>query len=219
MNWPFLAVVFSGWLYIDAIYRGPAWQKWLFKPITLGLLLLWAWQAPKLAMYDYLILCGLALSLVGDALFALSKERLLPVIGAYFACYLLYTIRFAVPLNFSFHAALFVGVLIVFIAVIALIWSALEEMRWPVLIYFALASLMVWIGGERYLAQSDGASLSMVIGSLLLWISSALWLLNLYRFSLKAGEGVIASCYFLGHFMIVRALHMVSSVEISVPTV
>ena len=48
MSWPFLAVLFSGWLYIDAAYRGPNWQRWLFRPITLLLLLLWAWQVPEI---------------------------------------------------------------------------------------------------------------------------------------------------------------------------
>ncbi|MBN9931446.1 hypothetical protein HZD82_24610, partial [Pantoea agglomerans] len=40
-----LAVLFSGWLYVDATYRGPQWQRWLFKPVTLLLLVGLAWQA------------------------------------------------------------------------------------------------------------------------------------------------------------------------------
>ena len=55
MSWPFLAVLFSGWLYIDAAYRGPNWQRWLFRPITLLLLLLWAWQGPEHGINSYLI--------------------------------------------------------------------------------------------------------------------------------------------------------------------
>ena len=45
MLWSFFAVLFSGWLYIDASYRGPRWQRWLFKPVTFLLMLAWAWQA------------------------------------------------------------------------------------------------------------------------------------------------------------------------------
>lgn len=45
MLWSFIAVCFSAWLYVDASYRGPAWQRWLFKPVTLLLLLLLAQQA------------------------------------------------------------------------------------------------------------------------------------------------------------------------------
>jgi len=49
MLWSFIAVCLSGWLYVDASYRGPTWQRWVFKPVTLLLLLLLAWQAP---MFD-----------------------------------------------------------------------------------------------------------------------------------------------------------------------
>ena len=44
MLWSFIAVCLSGWLYVDASYRGPVWQRWVFKPVTLILLLLLAWQ-------------------------------------------------------------------------------------------------------------------------------------------------------------------------------
>ncbi len=42
MLWSFIAVCFSAWLYVDASYRGPAWRRWVFKPVTLILLLLLA---------------------------------------------------------------------------------------------------------------------------------------------------------------------------------
>ena len=38
MLWSFIAVCLSAWLFVDASYRGPAWQRWVFKPLTLLLL-------------------------------------------------------------------------------------------------------------------------------------------------------------------------------------
>ena len=58
MSWAFLAVLFSGWLFVDASYRGPRWQRWVFKPVTLLLLLLLAWSAPNIQASGYLILLG-----------------------------------------------------------------------------------------------------------------------------------------------------------------
>ena len=49
MLWSFIAVCLSAWLSVDASYRGPTWQRWVFKPLTLLLLLLLACQAP---MFD-----------------------------------------------------------------------------------------------------------------------------------------------------------------------
>ena len=63
MLWSFIAVCFSAWLYVDASYRGPAWRRWVFKPVTLILLLLLAWQAPMFNAISYLVLAGLCASL------------------------------------------------------------------------------------------------------------------------------------------------------------
>lgn len=73
--------LFSAWLYVDASYRGPAWQRWLFKPVTLLLLLLLAWQAPMFNAVSYLVLAGLCASLIGDALTLLPRQRLLYAVG------------------------------------------------------------------------------------------------------------------------------------------
>ena len=64
MLWSFIAVCFSAWLYVDASYRGPAWRRWVFKPVTLILLLLLAWQAPMFNAISYLVLAGLCASLL-----------------------------------------------------------------------------------------------------------------------------------------------------------
>ena len=65
MLWSFIAVCLSAWLSVDASYRGPTWQRWVFKPLTLLLLLLLAWQAPMFDAISYLVLAGLCASLLG----------------------------------------------------------------------------------------------------------------------------------------------------------
>ena len=102
MLWSFIAVCLSAWLSVDASYRGPTWQRWLFKPLTLLLLLLLAWQAPMFDAISYLVLAGLCASLLGDALTLLPRQRLMYAIGAFFLSHLLYTIYFASQMTLSF---------------------------------------------------------------------------------------------------------------------
>ncbi|MGQ7112399.1 lysoplasmalogenase [Escherichia sp. TWPC-MK] len=92
----------SAWLSVDASYRGPTWQRWVFKPLTLLLLLLLAWQAPMFDAISYLVLAGLCASLLGDALTLLPRQRLMYAIGAFFLSHLLYTIYFASQMTLSF---------------------------------------------------------------------------------------------------------------------
>jgi uncharacterized membrane protein YhhN len=100
MLWSFIAVCFSAWLYVDASYRGPVWQRWVFKPVTLLLLLLLAWQA-RCLMPSATLLAGLCASLIGDALTLLPRQQLLYAIGAFFLAHLLYTIYFATQMSLS----------------------------------------------------------------------------------------------------------------------
>lgn len=74
----------------------------VFKPLTLLLLLLLAWQAPMFDAISYLVLAGLCASLLGDALTLLPRQRLMYAIGAFFLSHLLYTIYFASQMTLSF---------------------------------------------------------------------------------------------------------------------
>lgn len=208
MSWPFLAVFFSGWLFVDATYRGPRWQRWVFKPVTLLLLLLLAWQAPTLGPVGYLIVLGLLATLAADALLLLPSERLLYALGAFFLSHLLYTISFASQMTFTLFWPLPLVLIIIGVLLLTTIWTKLDEMRWPVVALVDMTLLMVWMAGEQYFARSTDLSFSLLAGTVLLLISHSIWLLSRYRFSFRASGAIVAGCYFVGHFLIVRSLYL-----------
>ncbi|RJT39537.1 lysoplasmalogenase [Rahnella woolbedingensis] len=208
MSWPFLAVFFSGWLFVDASYRGPRWQRWVFKPVTLLLLLLLAWQAPTLNVYSYLILLGLAATLVADGLLLLPEERFMYAIGAFFLSHLLYTLSFASQMTITFFWPLPLTLLIIGAILLAVIWTRLAELRWAVTTYIAMTLLMVWLAGEQYFARSTDMAFSLFCGTVLLLLGNILWLVSRYRFKFRAADALVAACYFGGHFLIVRSLYL-----------
>lgn len=208
MSWPFLAVFFSGWLFVDASYRGPRWQRWVFKPVTLLLLLLLAWQAPTLNVYSYLILLGLAATLVADGLLLLPEERFMYAIGAFFLSHLLYTLSFASQMTITFFWPLPLALLIIGAILLAVIWTRLAELRWAVTTYIAMTLLMVWLAGEQYFARSTDMAFSLFCGAALLLLGNIFWLTSRYRFTFRASDALVAACYFGGHFLIVRSLYL-----------
>lgn len=163
MLWSFIAVCLSAWLFVDASYRGPAWQRWVFKPLTLILLLLLAWQAPMFDAISYLVLAGLCASLLGDALTLLPRQRLLYAIGAFFLSHLLYTLYFASQMTLSFFWPLPLVLLVLGGLLIAVIWTRLEELRWPICTFIAMTLMMVWLAGELWFFRRPPRR------SLLLW--------------------------------------------------
>ena len=208
MSWPFLAVFFSGWLFVDASYRGPRWQRWVFKPVTLLLLLLLAWQAPTLNVYSYLILLGLAATLVADGLLLLPEERFMYALGAFFLSHLLYTLSFASQMTITFFWPLPLALLVIGALLLAVIWSRLAELKWAVTTYIAMTLLMVWLAGEQYFARSTDMAFSLFCGTVLLLLGNIFWLLSRYRFKFRVADGLVAACYFGGHFLIVRSLYL-----------
>lgn len=208
MSWPFIAVFLSGWLYVDARYRGPRWQGWLFKPVTLLLLMLLAWQAPVIGTNSYLIVLGLLATLVADALLLMPKERHLYAIGAFFLSHLLYTLSFASQITFTFFWPLPVALLLVGVVLLAVIWTRLEELRWAVSTFVLMTLLMVWVAGEQYFFRSSDLAFSILCGAALLLVANIIWLVSHYRFKFRAADAIVAACYFGGHFMIVRSLYV-----------
>ena len=208
MSWPFIAVFLSGWLYVDARYRGPRWQGWLFKPVTLLLLMLLAWQAPVIGTNGYLIVLGLLATLVADALLLMPRERHLYAIGAFFLSHLLYTLSFASQITFTFFWPLPVALLVIGVVLLAVIWTRLEELRWAVSTFILMTLLMVWVAGEQYFFRSSDLAFSILCGAVLLLVANIVWLVSHYRFKFRAADAIVAACYFGGHFMIVRSLYV-----------
>ena len=208
MLWSFIAVFFSGWLYVDSSYRGPAWQRWVFKPVTVLLLLLLALQAPLPEVTGYLIIAGLLASLLADTLTLLPRQRLLYACGAYFLSHLLYSLYFISHTGFDLNWPLPVMLIIVGTIVIATIWTQLETLRMPVLALVGITLLMVWLAGANYFSRHSDASFSEFLGAGLLLLGNLVWLISKYRHRLPADSAIIAACYFGGHFLIVRSLYI-----------
>ncbi len=208
MLWSFIAVCLSGWLYVDASYRGPIWQRWVFKPVTLILLLLLAWHSPMFTAVSYLVLAGLCASLLGDALTMLPSQRRLYAIGAFFLSHLLYTVWFASQMTMSFFWPLPLALLVIGAVLLAVLWTRLGELRIPVSTFIGVTLVMVWLAGELWFFRPIAAALSGFLGAALLLIGHAIWLFSHYRYRFRADTALSSGCYFAGHFLIVRSLYI-----------
>jgi uncharacterized membrane protein YhhN len=208
MVWPFIAILCSAWLYINANNAGKTWQRWIFKPATLLLLILFAWQAPQPQTSHYLVMLGLVATLVTDTLLLLPKERLLYALAGAFACHLFYTLSFARETSFTLFWPLPLGLMVIGCLMLAVIWHRLEEMRWSVFTCLLMTLIMVWVAGEQYQGRGTDLAFSLLSGSLLLLLANLLWLFSRYRCNFRQADAIIAAFYFAGHFLVVRALYI-----------
>ncbi|WP_368913022.1 lysoplasmalogenase [Providencia stuartii] len=208
ISWPFLAVLFSGWLYVDAAYRGPEWQRWLFRPVTLILLLLWGWNADFLTTQGYLILAALAASLLADMMRMFSSERLLASVTLLFVSYLLYTISFGMQLDFSLYLPWLPIPLIIAAITLSVIWTKLKELQAMIFALLIMSMIMAWVAGDQFFGLGRDYNFSIMVGAFLLFISNCIWLIARFRFPFKASKAIVAALYFLGQFFIIRAVYL-----------
>lgn len=106
----------------------------------------------------------------------LSNERLLYAVGAFFLCQVLYTIGFASHMTLAIFWPL--PLLILGAVLIMLLWSQLDELRWPVCTYIGVTLLMVWIAGEQYFQLGNDYTLSLLTGTALLLVAASVWLIS-----------------------------------------
>ncbi|KLN96611.1 lysoplasmalogenase [Moellerella wisconsensis] len=208
ISWPFLAVLFSGWLYVDAAYRGPDWQRWLFRPVTLLLLLAWGWNAEFITISGYLVLAGLLASLLGDMLRILPGERLLASIALIFISYLLYAISFGLQMNFSLYLPWLPVPIVLTLVTLLIIWTKLETLQAPVFALLIMSMIMVWVAGNQYFGLAREVNFSIMVGACLLFLSNCIWLIARFRYPFKASKAIVATLYFLGQFLIIRSLYL-----------
>lgn len=91
---------------------------------------------------------------------------------------------------------------------IAVIWTRLEELRWPICTFIAMTLMMVWLAGELWFFRPTAPALSAFMGASLLFLGNIVWLGSHYRCRFRADNAISAACYFAGHFLIVRSLYL-----------
>lgn len=206
MIWSFLTVLFAGWIYVDAAYRGPTWQHYLFKPLTLILLLAWAWQAPIESLSHYLILGGLVSVLIGGSLSLLGVKWRVWMMGALFLCTLLYSLALLPQLKLNDNWIIPAVLLLIGMGVLAWIWSSLAEMRWPILVLLLMNLTLCWLASLNGFNQSTDSGFSQMLGADLILFSYLIWLLSQFRRHFTADCAIYEGLFMLGHFMIARSL-------------
>lgn len=111
-------------------------------------------------------------------------------------------------MTLSFFWPLPLVLLVLGALLLAIIWTRLEEYRWPICTFIGMTLVMVWLAGELWFFRPTAPALSAFVGASLLFISNFVWLGSHYRRRFRADNAIAAACYFAGHFLIIRSLYL-----------
>ncbi|MFI5210536.1 MAG: lysoplasmalogenase [Gemmatimonadales bacterium] len=204
------ATALSAALHLRAHYRGPPWQVYLFKPLTIAILLLLAatGTSPHGPRYQLAIVAGLSCSLVGDVMLMLPGDRLVPGLAAFLVAHLAYLVAFASGIPFGSAPALLIPLLLIGALLLRLLWPGLGSYRGPVLAYTVAILLMVWSAlGRNSVAPGTGALLAAA-GAALFMLSDSILALNRFRRPFPGAQVAIMTSYVAAQAMIALSVGM-----------
>jgi uncharacterized membrane protein YhhN len=196
-------VLASALLTIRAEYRGPRLHVYVFKPLTVALVILVASQTKHAtaAQYKSLIIAGLVCSLVGDVFLMLPRDRFVAGLVSFLVAHVFYVIAFA---SGAWRPCVWAGVaLVVYGALmLGLLWKGLGKLKAAVVVYVCVILLMAWAALSRTQTTVDGGGALAAVGALLFVASDSALAWDRFRGEFKSAQTVVLATYFAAQWLI-----------------
>lgn len=202
------AVAAACGLHLRAVYRGPAWQVYLFKPLTTALLLVLAAFAPSVhcSAYRFAILAGLVLSLAGDVFLMLPRDRFVAGLASFLAAHLAYIAAFQAGAAIPIDLQLLLPLGVVAATLLWWLWAGLGRLRVPVVLYTATIVVMVWRAWARSRAIPTVGPALAAAGAVLFLVSDSLLAIDRFRPSFHGARAAVQTTYVLAQALIALSI-------------
>ncbi|MDD1793494.1 lysoplasmalogenase [Enterovibrio makurazakiensis] len=200
LSW--LAVWCSGLLHINAAYKGPRWQFYLFKPLTIALMMLIVVTGGEANTYAYLVLAGLLFSLFGDVFLMLPKDRFIPGLLSFLVAHIFYSVAFWLQFDGTMvwwlPSLLGAASVIIFL----LLLPNLGPLLVPVGVYIAVIAQMAWGAGEFWMNTHSQMAAYAFGGALLFMVSDTVLAFERFKGPFRASVVLVMSTYFCAQGLI-----------------
>jgi uncharacterized membrane protein YhhN len=199
-------------LYLRAIYLGPAWEVYVFKPLTTcfiivraGLATREARQTPA-ARYGRLVCAGLLCSLAGDVLLMLPDDRFMAGLGAFLIAHLCYIGAFTSPAGPRATWRIGMPYALVLAALLAFLLPHTGEQRLASACYAAALVGMAWQAAERWHVTRGRGSAGAAVGGALFVVSDAALAADRFVAPFGAASLVIMVTYAAAQWLIAASV-------------
>jgi uncharacterized membrane protein YhhN len=198
-----IAALASAFLTIRAEYRGPRLHVYVFKPLTVVLIILIALQAKHATASHYgsLVVAGLLCSLVGDVFLMLPRDRFVTGLLSFLVAHLFYIAAFV---SGAWTPGVWAGVALAIYGglMLGLLWSGLGKLKAAVVVYVGVILLMAWAALSRAQTTVDGGGALAAVGALLFVASDSALAWDRFRGEFKSAQTVVLATYFAAQWLI-----------------
>ena len=194
----------SATLHIRAEYAGPVYQIYVFKPLTMLLIILIALLVRRTVSRRYraLVIAGLLFSLGGDIFLMLPVDMFIAGLVSFLIGHLFYIAAFSTgswrpsswwsPLPFLLYA----------VAILSFLWPHLGQMTIPVILYVTIIMTMAWRAWERWSRMRHQAALLALVGAVLFVASDSVLAVNKFSTPFEAARLLTLVPYFTAQWFI-----------------
>jgi uncharacterized membrane protein YhhN len=193
-----------GVLAIRAHYKGPRLLVYLFRPITMAVIISLVLEAGSHAgpYYRYAIAAGLVISLAGDVFMMLRKKRFLEGLICFLVAQVCYTFAFLSGIRLKFSSWPTLPLLIWTVLVVVILYPHLGKMRVPVIIYILVIITMARAALERSIQLPGTAALAAAAGGVFFVISDSILAFDRFVKPFRSAQAFILSAYFAAQWLI-----------------
>ena len=200
-------------LLIRAELLGKRRQRYIFKPtstlLVIVVALLSLWTADRHMLYTVGVVVGLVLSLGGDVALMFDEDRtaFAAGLGLFLLAHVAYTVVFTMLGRFSILDVVSLPLLAgAGVAFYGLIRGNLASLRWPVIAYMIVISVMVSRAISTLASPvfSTGQAAMVALGAFLFYLSDVVLAANRFWKPLKYGR-INLAFYYLGQLLLALA--------------
>lgn len=194
----------SAFLHIRAEYGGARHQVYVFKPLTITLIILIAILAgtPDSSRYRLAIVAGLVCSLAGDIFLMLPSDRFVAGLLSFLGAHLFYIAAFTSEIGFRFSLWSSIPAAIIGVSMFAFLLHYLGKMKLPVLVYMVVILVMASLAWERWTYTGQGVALFAFFGAGFFLVSDSALAINRFRGQYRAAPVLVLGTYFAGQCLI-----------------
>lgn len=199
-----LLIAASALLAVRAGYAGPRKHVYVFKPLTVALVILLALRTKFATPFAYqsLIVAGLLFSLAGDIFLMLPRDRFVQGLVSFLVAHLCYIAAFTIDGAHAESAWAAAPLLIYGALMMGLLWARLGRLQAPVALYVLVILLMAWTAADRCLSAGPAGGQFAAAGALLFVASDSLLAWDRFRGGFRAAQGWVLGTYFAAQWLI-----------------
>ena len=199
-----ILAIISASIHIWGEYQGPDFLIYIFKPLTMVLIISIALLAkkPPSSKYKYAIIAGLLFSMAGDIFLMLPVDLFIVGLVSFLIAQLIYTYAFRSGRPFRFKFIAILPFLIFGVLIFVILLPGLNGMAVPVAAYILVIMTMAWQAWDQWDEKRARWALLAFIGALLFVVSDSLLAVNKFGEPFAAARALTLTTYYSAQWLI-----------------